>query len=309
VQNIFANEAFRRPDAVDGIIGKKIFGLNFYNDNEIIIRNMRYSDCFRNGVFKSVREWQEEGLNINLNTWLRLRNAMLFSKRKLSTNTGTLETVADFSARLKRGSRKILKFFDNFHEKSFVVENLPSFKTFVTLTNCTPDGINIGDWISLWHFNPLPNDLKQFIFHCRFNSLPLNNRLHAYKPEVDPRRSFCRLDDVNTKENDNFAHCFFDCVRIRSLLSQFFLSIKTTFENTDKCRKFFWYGIMDKDDMTSSTTTTYNIIFDIFRYILFKYRTKHILPGYDDLLNQIKYMVSNICRVNKKFENNISTCW
>jgi hypothetical protein len=59
--------------------------------------------------------------------------------------------------------------------------------------------------------------------------------------------------------------------------------------------------------VTSSTTTTYNIIFDIFRYILFKYRTKHILPGFVDLFNQIKYMVSNICRVNKKFENNINS--
>jgi hypothetical protein len=232
---------------------------------------------------------------------------MLFSKRNLSTNTDTLETVSDFSARLKKGSRKIQRFFDNFREKSCSVENLPNYKTFITLTSCSPNGINIEDWISLWHFNPLPNDLKQFIFHCRFNSLPLNNRLHAYKPEVDPRCTFCRLADINTKENDNFAHCFFECVQIRPLLSQFFSSIKTTFETTDKCRKLFWYGIIDKDNVTSSTTTTYIIIFNIFRYILFKYRTKHILPGFDDLLNQIKYMVSNICRVNKKFENNINS--
>jgi hypothetical protein len=111
--NIFANEAFRRPEAPEEIIGKNFFGLNFYNENEVIIRNLRYSDCFRNGVFKSVRDWQEDGLNINLNTWLRLRNAMLFSKRNLSTNIGTLETVSDFSARLKKGSRKIRRFFDN----------------------------------------------------------------------------------------------------------------------------------------------------------------------------------------------------
>jgi hypothetical protein len=221
--NIFANEAFRRPDAPEEIIGKNFFGLNFYSENEITIRNMRYSDCFRNGVFKSVCEWQEDGLNINLNTWLRLRNAMLFSKRNLSTNTGTLETVSDFSACLKKGSRKIRRFFDNFREKSCSVENLPSYKTFTTLTSCSPNGINIGDWISLWHFNPLPNDLKQFIFHCRFNSLPLNNRLHAYKPEVYLRCTFCRLADINTKENDNFAHCFFECVQISPLLLQFFL--------------------------------------------------------------------------------------
>jgi hypothetical protein len=59
--------------------------------------------------------------------------------------------------------------------------------------------------------------------------------------------------------------------------------------------------------MTPSVTTTYNIVFDIFRYVLFKYRTKHILPMYDDLLSQVKFIVTNLCRVNKKFAEKINS--
>jgi hypothetical protein len=110
------------------------------------------------------------------------------------------DSILEFSAKLKKGSKKIRKYFELVVENGLSVFDLQCFKTFSQLTKCTPTGYEkfVGDWISSWRFNPLPNDLKQFIYNSRFNSLPLNNRLHSYKPDVDPRCTFCRILNANS---------------------------------------------------------------------------------------------------------------
>jgi hypothetical protein len=185
------------------------------------------------------------------------------------------DSILEFSAKLKKGSKKIRKYFELVVEKGLCVFDLQCFKTFSQLTKCTPKGYEnfVGDWISSWRFNPLPNDLKQFIYNSRFNSLPLNNRLHSYKPEIDPRCTFCRILNANTQERDNFDHCFLGCPIVDQLLLKFFNDLNLTFAR-EESRALYWFGQYKDDILKKDVVFCYNLIFDTLRYVIFKFRCK-----------------------------------
>jgi hypothetical protein len=298
---LFENSIFTRTERPHRLINKQFFGVDFYNTNKNIIRTLTFSDCFRNGHFKSLQEWQQDGCRLSINTWLGLRNAIMLSKGRLQ-NELNCENILEFSAKLKKGSKKIRKYFESMVKNGLNVFELQSFKTFTQLTKCTPTSYEkfVGDWISSWRFNPLPNDLKQFIYNSRFNSLPLNNRLHSYKPEVDPRCTFCRILDANSQERDNFDHCFFSCPIVEQLLQNLFNDLDLAFLR-EESRDLYWFGQYKDDILRKDVVFCYNLIFDTFRYVIFKFRCKFVLPSYDSVFNHIGFIIENICRCNKSF--------
>jgi exonuclease III len=305
---IFENKFFHRTEDVTATIDRNFFGQNLYANNVNFIRTLTYSDCFRDGHFLTVHEWQQAGFQITVNTWLRLRNAILDAKGRIIANN-LCETVIAFCNKLKKGSKKIRKYYEHFHEKNKKIADMRFYTTFSTLISIRhPNEKFAGDWISVWKFNPLPNDLKQFIFHCRFNSLPLNNRLHSYLPDIDPRCTFCRLVNTDSQERDNFLHCFFSCIQIRHLLTSFLRDIKYDFTDNDDIKTLFWYGIQlndEGDNVSKYKTLCYNVLFDSFRFVLFKFRQRNILPSYETLINHVRFIINNICRCNKKFRDQL----
>jgi hypothetical protein len=183
---------------------------------------------------------------------------------------------------------------------------MTTFKSFVRLTGVAPSRDDfLSDWIATWKFNPLTNDIKKFIFNCRFNLLPLNNRLNSYINDIDPRCTFCRLRDANTTARDSFGHCFFSCPVTKNLLTEFFTSMSKPLTDNDDFKNFFWYGICD-DDMYRTNkvmTTVYNIVFDITRYVIYKWRLRNIIPTYNEFINHVQFILHNLCNASKKFKN------
>jgi hypothetical protein len=248
---------------------------------------------------------------LTFNCWWRLRNALIrFKTTKINHDTnGKILDIADFSNSLKKGSKKIRKFFDIAREKNCSLEATTTFKTFVSLVGIAPSIREfLTDWTAAWSYNPLTNDLKKFIFNCRYNLLPLNNRLNAYLPNIDPRCTFCRIRDPETAIRDSFSHCFYNCPHTRKLLTEFFSAIGKNFNDDSNTKNMYWYGISN-DDITSNnrtSTTLYNIVFDVVRYVIYKWRLKNTLPTYNEFISHTVYILENICKSNKKFHRKLS---
>jgi hypothetical protein len=85
------------------------------------------------------------------------------------------------------------------------------------------------------------------------------------------------------------------------LLREHFSKIDLTFEYNEKIRDIYWYGIYDKDDICVSTMLCYNIVFDIFRHIVYKYKLRKVLPKFGDVYIQLKFALKCLCTANKKF--------
>jgi hypothetical protein len=86
---IFLNGAFQRSGNDPRTLSSDFFGKQIYETNFDIIRMLTYDDCFSNGTFKSINEFLEIGFRMPVSLWIRLRSALIFSKkisRSLRTN-------------------------------------------------------------------------------------------------------------------------------------------------------------------------------------------------------------------------------
>jgi hypothetical protein len=301
---IFENSIFPRADDSGRLLDKNFFGLAFYEENKNFIRSLKFGDCFRNNVFLSMEEWRGRGLNLTVNTWLRLRNALCLAKTKFKSEGTKIDSVADFSARLKKGSRKIRKFFEAEKNRNLELSNLPVFLSFCRIIDHVPRLTYLNDWISIWKINSFTNDFKSFVMQCRFNTLALNNRLHSFLPDIDPRCTYCKIVNPNTQERDSFSHCFLLCETVKNILTDFFSHMNVMVSNNDDFLNLYWFGQYTNDDsMSKNTVQCYNIVFDILRYVIYKSRLKHYIPSTDMVLNHVKFIIQCICRASKKLKD------
>jgi hypothetical protein len=305
---IFKNNIFRDPET-GNMIEQAFFGQRNYNLHRETIRRLTYADCFSNNNFKSQVQFAENGLNLNVATWVRLRNTVLRAKqenRSIITNPDTATGIKKFVENWKKGSKKIRKYFSDHHEQV----NITSFSKFKELVNCDPDFTipQLGKWLSIWNTHSLSNDFRNFIYMCRYNTLPTNNRLNSYLKDVDPRCSYCRIADAETAQRDSFSHALFECRHVEKLLKKLctFLGMELY---TNNFNLLFWYGIANSQPITNDKHFCLILIFDSFRYLIFKHRRRNHLPSEDDFLDELVFFIKNICRASKKirkyFEDSI----
>jgi hypothetical protein len=308
---VFENRNFTRTENNALLLDRNFFGAALYDNNKLLIRNLKFSDCYRNGEFKSLNDWREYGLNFTVNTWLRLRNAIFAAKNKYNALEQPVLSISDFTAGLKKGSKKIRKFFEHNRVNGLKLEELTVFKSFCRITNCNPGTQHLNIWVGGWNTFALQNDLRNFILLCRFNILHLNNRLHSFLADVDPRCTFCRINNQGTQEIETFKHCFLTCPVIRDILSSFCINLDITVTDTDDFLRFYWFGQYpydnDNNDNDNTSVFCYNLLFDIVRYVIYKHRQRRHLPTYSVVRNHTLFLVNNICRASKRIHNMMCT--
>jgi hypothetical protein len=136
---IFNNSVFCRSRSDTRLLDLDFFGKKFYNKYRIPIRKLRYVDCFENGVFKDIHQFQTYGLNFTISLWMKLRSAILLAKK----NFWEVESVADplpepqsinnFLARFKKGSKPIRKVIDQSTYQGTSITDLPVLKSFCNI--------------------------------------------------------------------------------------------------------------------------------------------------------------------------------
>jgi hypothetical protein len=95
---LFKNPIFRDPET-GNVIDQAFFGQSFYNLHRDIIRRLTYNDCFSNNNFKTQVQFAEAGIQLNIATWLRLRNTVLRAKhenRSININFDTTTGIKKF---------------------------------------------------------------------------------------------------------------------------------------------------------------------------------------------------------------------
>jgi hypothetical protein len=299
---IFNNELFADPET-GHLITKRFFGDNFYDANTNAIRRLTFQDFFDGNNFKDIAIFRNEGINFQPATWMRLRNIMLRVKNTAVPTTSKPQSIEGFVMSWKKGSKKLRNFF------TYDVNPLQSrsFLKFKELVGADPGNFSSDTWFSSWNIHSFPNDFRNFVFNCRYNYLPTNNRLNAYLDEVDPRCTYCVILDPGTQQRDSFAHCFFECNYVKNLINSIISRTRFNVDlngiTGDNCiKKLYWYGIHDNDNVTASTNYCYLFFFDSFRYILFRNRVKKRLLSLVDFVAEFVYFLQCIFCSNKKLE-------
>jgi hypothetical protein len=305
---IFENEVFR-DGATGSTISANFFGRNFYNLHKDRIRSLTYDNCIVGNSFKSVNIFAADGLPFTLNMWMRLQNIILSVKHTFRNvkSVAASVPVPHVVDRWKKGCKKFRTILGN----DTVVDNDPifsrSFITFKNLTSCVPiNGTFIYDWLTTWNINNFPNEFRSFIFNCRYNYLPTNNRLNSYIKEIDPRCSFCLHLDKDTVQRDSFGHCLFTCNTVRgfiiNFLSEFDFSIGI---NDEGFPNLYWYGIYKEDILTKSRHSAFTVIFDAFRFVIYKCRRDLSNTNDHQVVEETKYLLLCLCKFNPNFKRKL----
>jgi exonuclease III len=298
---IFENSLFRDP-VTNSKITRDFFGDVFYNLYRNRIRSLRYMDCFNDLGFRTLAEFREIGLPLTFATWMRLRSCITAFRPVAAT--GTTTSIETFVRGWKKGGKKIRFIFQQVATLNYSYTRSRCFTTFSGLAGVLPSAdYNLSPWTAFWNIHSLTNDFRTFIYSTRNNCLPFNNRLNAFLPEVDPSCTYCVLTNNLPAPRDSMSHCFLHCNSVQEFLFST-LELIGINENLEghEFHKCFWYGESPDGANIAVKNVSYCLIFDSFRYIVFKFRKKRVLPTVGYFLEELVNFIKWTCNFNKKIK-------
>jgi hypothetical protein len=272
---IFMNGAFQRSGNDPRTLSSDFFGKNTYETNYDVIRTLTYDDCFSNGKFKSINEFLDLGFRMPVSLWMRLRSALIFSKKNLVIAPDKPgRSIGDFLKSFKKGSKPFRRIIQQAKYLGESPDKLTIVKTFSKLTNTdTPSVSCLKLILSSWNKVFLDNHLREFIFKCRNNSLRTRDRL-SHLLDIDDNCKFCYNLTANYKQRETFVHLLRQCPVTSSVLEGFLLRYGITPPPTvNTFDDYYWYGTIDQYTCKISL-----LIFDIFRYCIWLTKNRHMVP-------------------------------
>jgi hypothetical protein len=293
---IFMNPNFKRSGRDGGQIDIPFFSQQIYDNCTAQIRKLTYDDCFRNGAFKTIPEFAEMGIVLNGTVWMRLRGAMSHAKATFSEQIRKPESTnaADFLVSFKKGSKKFREVICHCPNAENERADLRIVVTYGELTDTpVPDPESLGTILSLWNCSFLPNDIREFIFKERNNCLALNNRAAHYVQNISDKCSFCRIINHETNTRESFSHLFFDCPITNLVLNGFLRISGLRIQGNDpNIRNIYWNGIVN-----GSLNKDLFLINNIFRYCIWKSKTRKMIPRARNILTQVSNILSTVIQI------------
>jgi len=234
------------------------------------------------------------------------------TQRKAETTVGMhkdpellSQSVENFCSSIKKGSRRFRKVIEKIIASEYDNRNLRCTNTVARLTDTVlPISRHLGTCLGLWQRAYMTNDTRNFIFMLRNNDLKLNNRLNAFDNSVDPRCTFCRIIDRNTDSRDGLKHAFYTCPVTHNLLRHLVSHCEPVPDTYSRdFRQIYWYGsdITDEDNELAGVTSNLPglIIFDLFRYTIWKFRLRRKIPNVISFMREFNFTLK-ICTLNSR---------
>jgi hypothetical protein len=292
-------------------LDRSFFGKKFFEENERSIRTLTYSDCFSADNFKQLHEFHEFGLPLTQVIWLRLRSALSLAKEKFSSkpldNNQPIipRSVEDFLKSFKKGSKKFREIIDKSVYDSIDVNESTAITTFCSVTGLEKPPKLISEYfLGSWNQTFLDNDLREFIFKCRYNLLKTNDRLSHILQNVEQDCFLCKCLFIGTAHRETFAHLFRSCPVMFNLIGGVIrkLKIDISHQNLD-FNQLYWFGNRNGELDRSSL-----LFFDILRYHVWCCKLRKTFPSEKILTCHIISSLQTIFRVKpsirKTFLNN-----
>jgi len=199
--------------------------------------------------------------------------------------------------RFKKGSKIIRKIFEDNNSLENGLANLRIVNTFYELTNTANQSTNtLKRCLGIWSKSFFENSIREFLFKLRNNQLGLNNRINAFDNNHDPRCNFCRIRDSNTVIRDSFKHVFYFCPTTNLLLTRLVNLLEPApAMDTNQFFNMYWYGCFDDNPNWEFTT---NIVFDIFRFLIYKFKLRKKIPNSEQFFTEYKFILEITARKN-----------
>jgi hypothetical protein len=250
------------------------------------------------------------GLPIKMNTWLCLHGLAKKAIKKYKKSDPLLEskreTLLSFLQRQKKGSKKIRKILDSEAINQSNPTALRIVESFATITlTAVPNENTVKNALSVWNNFYFSNDFREFLFKQRNNTLGVGARVFHFDENTDERCTFCRILYPPTRNREDFIHLFRTCPitvgLLRNLIIKFRLQITAPGADPDPVfDNLYWYGIEEGE-----SKLVLLIFFDLFRFVLWKFKTRRLLPRITDVGDILTNILDTILTLKPKLRAQI----
>jgi len=304
---IFRNPLITRNRNDKALLCEKFFG--FENERTIIpkIAKLKYDDFFVRRRPKSLHEINQEfGINLSLNTYLRLFEALNLFKNRWAGKSGPAQSLDTFLNGFEKGSKPFRRIIEYEAHSRLNISTLNTVKTFFELIGLPIENSSIlrscwGEWNGA-HYK---NRCREFLYKFRNNVLGLNVRVSKFANNIGAECSLCiEGKEPLPRRAETFLHLFFECQHSEKyracIISKLFPELQQA--NQSGLKKFWFLGILPNEQK-------YNIfisgIVNTVNFAIWNYKLRKELPPvsifYQDFQHAIvKLLVaSNEMRIAK----------
>jgi hypothetical protein len=309
--NIFCNPIFVRSKYDGNLLDKSFFGRTFFNLHADIIRTLTFENCFTATGFKSMNEFATMSLPISQVVWVRLRGALLFAKEKFKNNMNNANTlpppksIEDFLGTVKKGSKKFREIIDKSVYGKLDARGVSSLQVFCDITELhIPDNTIVEHFLGSWNVTFLDNNIREFIYKCRYNLIKTNDRLSHILPSLDQTCFLCKCVNSNQPHRESFSHFFRKCPVMSNLILRVSALLRINLRNENaNFDQTYWFGNID-----GTLDKNILLVYDVFRFHVWTSKSQRIFPTATMLVERIVSTFRTIFKIKpsikKSFSNN-----
>jgi hypothetical protein len=306
--NVIENPAIVAGPNNSNMLNREFFGNRMYNELSLVLRRKKFEDFFVGTRVKNLMEMREMGLPFNVATWFKFQASLNYNKIKLSRDPDPTRATTNISGILalkSKGSKKFSKVFDRARAQLNSVVDLRIINTFSILTGVVaPEEDDIKTALGLWRTPAFSNDCREFFFKLRHNQLMTNLRLNSFDSTVSKNCTFCRIR--NTYNEETFSHLFFSCPSTWGLLQVVLFRMEPRPDpDLADFKKMYWYGATED---FSNDRRAILIIFELFRYTLWKFKQRRKLPNNNMFLDEFLFTLSVATSQSREIRFSIERC-
>jgi hypothetical protein len=300
---IYCNGAFGYGRGLQNKLDDTFFNSQGNNVIRNILLTLTWSDLVNNGVFSS-REEILIRFNINLSRekYNILKQAYQISVRKYLKEGNEDTTIVNFLKSFKRGSKKFRIIMEG-----TVCDRTVSTGSHVTtfLRNIDvvcPSIRRVKALYSNWNVSFLNSNIREFSFKYYNNILGLNSRVAHFNREVNAGCTFCYISNNRPVPKESMLHLFYFCPTVSKIVSTFYEKYTTNLENNKT--NYFLSDISPNERVNN----VLNIVWDVFRYVIWQFKLKKQVPIYGIFDEEINYQFAIINSVSTSFRDALIDC-
>ena len=265
-----------------------------------VLNKIRYSDIHSGeGMYSLAEINQKLGANINLITYLRLGEAIVYFTRNFTGNArrisdGSAITLENFLLRFKNGSRPLRVLLTR-SRKQKKVEERTHVKTFLRLADIgNPDTKHIMNSQEFWSYSFIPNSIREFILKFNSNLLGINTRVGHFVANHSRSCTFCTAKHIVDPPDETFKHLFFECNFTNRYLALFESIIfpEKIGLNLPERRLLWFLGVFD-NTLTKNNTFLGSCLW-VIKYLIWGYKLKKRVPNNIEVIHEFYYTMGNI---------------
>jgi hypothetical protein len=309
--NIFCNPSFVRSKYDGNLLDRSFFGKTFFDLHSDTIRSLTFENCFTAKGFKSMNEFAAMSLPLSQVGWIRLRSALLYAKEKFrhnmnfANNIPPPKSIEEFLGTVKKGSKKFRDIIDKSVYGQLDARDVSSVRAFCDITGLLiPDNVIVEHFLGSWNVAFLDNNIREFIYKCRYNLLKTNDRLSHLLTSIDQTCFLCKCVNSNQQHRESFSHFFRKCPVISHLILRVSTLLKITQLNENaNFDQTYWFGNID-----GTLDKNILLVYDVFRYHVWTCKSQRIFPSAPMLAGRILSTFQTIFKIKpsirKSFSNN-----